>query len=276
MLQDLKIKRSRAWVTALIFSLFIAFSCDKDDDDGANTIIEATIPLDTKQEIPTVMNRNETGTAKLKLNADTTLTFNLSVSNLDATDPLTVAHIHTGGPVDVGSPVIPLVDNSTIKFQGNSASGTVKLNASQFNSVKDLGELYVNIHSTKLPLGLVRGQINREITFAQNVDLTPISSPLRPETGNAILRMSRDSTLFYKVTVNNLTQGDELSAAQISVGATGVSGPSIIPLYTTAAEYGTAKSVKLNASQANFLMNSQIYITVASQQVPELIRGQIR
>ena len=89
--------------------------------------------------------------------------------------------------------------------------------------------------------------------------------------------MAKDSTLFYKITVNNLTQGDVLSVAQISVGATGVSGPSIIPLYTTATEYGTAKSVKLNASQANFLLNSQVYITVNSQQVPnELLRGQLR
>ena len=181
MAQDLIFNRKKILIVTLGLSILIAFSsCKKDDDDNGNVIKESTVRMDTKQEIPTVMNRNETGTAVLKLNSDTSLTFNLSVANLDATDPLTVAHIHTGGPVDVGSPIIPLVDNSSLKFQGSSVSGTIKLNVSQFNGIKDGGDYYVNIHSTKLPLGLVRGQLDKEFTFVQNIDLTPIGNPLRP------------------------------------------------------------------------------------------------
>jgi hypothetical protein len=271
-------KRGLIAILGLSIIMVFAQSCKDDDDNDEKTLVkERNIELDTQQEIPTVMNRSEKGTANLKLFGDSSLTFNISVTNLDATDQLTVAHIHTGSPVETGSPIITLVDNSTIKFQGSSASGSVKLNQSQFDAVNDDGNFYVNVHSTKLPLGLVRGQMDKTITFAKNVDLTPMTNTLRPETGSAILRMSRDSTLHYKVTVNNLTTGDVLNSAQINVGASGITGPSIIPLYTMADEYGTAKSMKLDGSQVNFLMNSEVYISVNSQQVPvELIRGQIR
>lgn len=270
---------SKLSIFALISFAVLAFNAckDDDDDDGASLVKERTVQMETTQEIPTVPGRTEKGTAEIKLYSDSTLNFNISVSNLDGTDQLTLAHIHTGGPVDVGAPLIVLVDNSTLKFQGSSASGTVKLNSSQFYALENGDEFYVNVHSTKFPVGLVRGQLNQTITYAQNLDLTPISNPLRPETGTAFLRMAKDSTLFYKVTVNNLTPGDVLANAQINVGATGVTGPSVINLYTTAAEFDTPKSVKLNASQVEFLTKSQVYITVNSQQVTnELLRGQLR
>jgi hypothetical protein len=267
MMQDFKNYHKRTLIVALSLSLLVAFSCSEDDDDGPETVMESTVTLGTSEEIPTVMNRSETGTAKFKLNSDSSLTFDLSVSNLDATDALTMARIYTGGPVDVGAPVITLVDNSTVKFQGSTASGTVKISSTLFENLKNSGDFYVNILSTKLSLGLVRGQMNKTITYAQNVDLTPVGNSLRPETGSAILRMAQDSTLFYKVTVNNLKEGDVLASAQINVGATGVTGPSIISLYSVSADYGTAKSIKLNSSQVYFLLNSAIYVAVSSSRM---------
>lgn len=213
-------------LTAISLSLAVGIlsSC-KDDDDDKNLIKERTVSLDSKQEIPTVRERNEKGTTSLRLYGDSSLVFNIVVTNLDGTDQLTIAHIHSGSPVESGPPVITLVDNSTVKFQGSAATGTIKLNASQYDIVNNGGNFYVNVHSTKLPLGLVRGELDKEITFAQNIDLTPTTSTLRPETGTAFLRMSKDSTLHYKITVNNLTPGDILTAAQINVGAAGISGP---------------------------------------------------
>lgn len=270
-------KRSTIAAVCVLLMAGFTLSCSDDDDGDENLVKERNITLDTKQEIPKVMNRNEKGTANLKLYKDSTLTFNLAVSGLDASDELTLAHIHSGSPVESGPPVITLVDNSNTKFEGSAASGRVKLNGTQYTAVKDGGNFYVNIHSAKLPLGLLRGEIDKEITFAQNVDLTPMTNTLRPETGTAILRMTKDSTLHYKVTVNNLTTGDILTGAQINVGKTGIVGPEVIPLYSGSADYNTPKSLKLNASQVNFLLNMEVYVSVNSQQVPnELLRGQIR
>lgn len=264
--------------TGVIASAMVFVACDKNSSDSKTLVKDRTVQLETVQEIPTVSNRNEKGTANLKLYEDSTLNFKLSVSNLDGTDNLTVAHVHTGGPAESGSPVILLVDNSTTKFNGGSASGVVKLNTSQFQALKsEDGNYYVNIHSTKLPMGLVRGQLDKTFAYSQNVDLTPVKNPLRPETGTAILRLTPDNTLYYKVTVNNLTAGDTLVNAQINVGATGVDGPSVISLYNSSSEFDTAKNMSLTSSQAEFLKNSEVYIIVTSKQISgELLRGQIR
>lgn len=261
-----------------VSALFLAGACKDDDDGGGNMVKERSVEMETAQEIPTVPDRTEKGTANFKLYDDSTLNFNISVSNLKGSDQLTVAHIHTGGPVETGSPIITLVDNSSVKFQGSSASGTIKLNSTQFNSIKGEAEnFYVNVHSTEYPLGLVRGQLDMDITYAQNIAMTPLTNTLRPETGTAIFRMASDSTLHYKVSVENLTTGDVLTTAQINVGATGVVGPAVIPLYATGTEFNTHKSMKLTGSQVQFLINSQVYVVANSEQVPnELLRGQLR
>ena len=256
-------------------------SCkDDDDSSGLSTVKEISIGMSTDQEIdPVVRDRPETGTATLKLLSDSTLEYSLNVNNLDATDQLTVAHVHAGSLVDAGAPVITLLDNVTKKFSGNSASNSVKLNKTQYASIKEnSNDFYVNVHSVKYPKGLVRGQLGSTITFAANIDLTPMSSVLRPETGLAILRLnSSDSTLYYKVTVSNFTSSDTLKEASVNVGASGVTGPVVIPLLNKAVDFNTEKSLKLSPSQMTFLTTSETYINVTSKDLPvELIRGQIR
>jgi hypothetical protein len=262
---------------SLIILSFTSCKKDNNDNTGKSIVKEINIDMSTAQEIPTVKDRTETGKANLKLYVDSTLGFNISVNNLDPSDQLTLSHVHVGGPVDAGVPVIVLVDNVTIKFNGSAASGTIKVTGDQYNNLVGTGGFYVNVHSAKFPAGLIRGQMGMSFAFAMNVDLTPIANSLRPEMGTAILRLTSDSTLVYKVTVENLTSGDQLSSADIQVGASGISGPSVIPLYSGPNEFGVAKTLKLSSSQVNFLLNSPVYVNVHSNQLPEeLIRGQIR
>lgn len=269
---------------ALLFLLLVTLaltltlnSCDDDDDSDRSREKEYTVKLTTDQEIPPVKDRTETGNAIIRIFSDSTLEFELSASNLAANDALTMAHIHSGGPVDAGAPIVTLVDNSTIKFNGTNASGSVKLNKSQYENLSNKPDsFYVNIHSTTNPLGLLRGQLEMEFIFSANVDLVPISNPLRPETGLAVFRLTKDSTLVYKITVNNLTSGDKLMNAALHVGAAGITGPELIPLATEDG-FNTKKSLKLTSSQVNFVMNSEIYVNVTSEQNnTELVRGQIR
>jgi hypothetical protein len=262
---------------AFILSGFFIASCSKDNSPDRPSVKDVSVNMSAKQEVPPVKNRNETGSAHIVLFPDSTLAFSLDVSGLASGDQLTVAHIHTGGPVESGSPVIVLVDNSTIKFNGTSASGTIKLTSSQYHDYTGTGDFYVNIHSNQFPDGLLRGQIGKTFSLVMNVDLTPLANPGRPETGSAILRVTSDSTLFYKVTVSNLLSGDALTAATINSGAAGGSGSVLLSLYSQASDFGTAKSMKLSASQMNSLMNAQLYVNVQSSQLPiELVRGQIR
>lgn len=252
------------------------YSCDDDDDDRKRDK-EYVVKLTTDQEIPPVKNRTETGNAIIRLYSDSTLEYELTVANLTTNDPLTMAHIHTGGPVDAGAPLVTLVDNSKTKFNGASASGSVKLNKSQYENLSNKPDsFYVNIHSTSNPLGLLRGQLNMEFIFSANVELVPIANPISPETGLAVLRLTKDSTLIYKITVNNLTTGDKLLKAALYVGAAGITGLELVNL-AGEDDFNSKRSVKLTASQVNFLMNSEVYVNVISEQNPtELVRGQVR
>jgi hypothetical protein len=262
---------------ALVLSGLFMTSCKKSDSPDRPSVRDVSINMSAKQEVPPVKNRNETGSAHIVLFPDSTLAFSFSVSGLASGDQLTVAHIHTGGPVESGSPVIVLVDNSTIKFNGTNASGTIKLTSSQYRDYTGSGDFYVNVHSSQLPDGVLRGQIGKTFSLVMNVDLTPLANPGRPETGTALLRVSSDSTLYYKVIVSNLLMGDVLTSASINSGAAGGSGAVLLSLYSQASDFGKAKSVKLSASQMNSVMNSQLYINVQSTQLPvELLRGQIR
>jgi hypothetical protein len=278
---SMKIENPFNYLLLLIMVLVLALtlkSCkDDEDDNGRTREKEFTVKMSADQEIPAVRNRTETATANLRLYSDSTLEFDFNVKDLQSDDQLTMAHVHAGSPVDAGAPIVTLVDNNKIKFTGASLKNSVKVSKSQYESLmNNPKDLYVNIHSVKNPLGLIRGQLETNIKFAANVDLVPFSNSLRPELGTAILRLTEDSTLIYKISINNLTPGDKLTGVSLNVGAAGVTGPALISLGTEN-DFGIKKSVKLSASQTNFLLNSEVYINVTSEQSPEeLVRGQIR
>ena len=87
------------------------------------------------------------------------------------TSPVTVAHIHSGGPGKAGPVVVPL--NISAGSDPGSASGEGTFDASAIKAPPDgspmswndlvsglkSGNLYVNVHTQNNPKGEVRGQI---------------------------------------------------------------------------------------------------------------------
>jgi hypothetical protein len=110
--------------------------------------------LDGSQEVP-ANGSTGAGTANFTLFANNTLGYSVTYSNLSSL--MTASHIH--GPAGIGT-------NATIVFPlagsgpaSGSFAGTVgPLNASQVNTL--LGGLYyINVHSTLVPGGEIRGQL---------------------------------------------------------------------------------------------------------------------
>lgn len=95
-----------------------------------------------------------TGVALLRATEDKKLYTKITVTNLEAGDVLTAAHIHTGA-AGVNGPVIIGFYSSAAEF------GTLKINVLDDVLYSSLltGAVYVNAHSTAHPGGLVRGQI---------------------------------------------------------------------------------------------------------------------
>lgn len=113
----------------------------------------ADVILSGLNEVPAVTT-TATGLALVRLTANKQLYTRVTVTNLEATDALTAAHIHKAATGVNGAVMIGLCSNAadfnTIK--------TVTVDDATFASLK-ADALYVNAHSTNRPSGVVRGQI---------------------------------------------------------------------------------------------------------------------
>ncbi len=141
-------------------------------------------------------------------------------------------------------------------------------------------EMYLNIHSTQVGSGLVRGQLFSEITFAANVALSganEVPAVTTTATGTVNIRITADNKLITKITVNSLETTDALTAAHIHSGAAGVNGGVLIGLCSSAADFGVTKINNPSATILNSIKTDAVYVNVHSTSRPSgEIRGQIR
>lgn len=252
-------------------------SCERDKDDGPSTVKRWTVEIKSIYEVPAPANRNEEGEATIELFSDNSLKFDIHIHNLSPSDALTNAHIHIGDAGTSGPIVIPF--NPT--FTGAGTTGTVtNLRQGQVDTL--LGKpVYVNVHSTQVPAGLARGQLDKTVVLAQ--DITLLGSEEVPivtttATGKAILRLTSDKVLYSVVTVNNLESNDTLTVSHIHPGAKGANGSPLIFLCSSLSDFGVVKvSDPLTDAVYNQLTKDPMYVNVHSRRHGAgLVRGQIR
>lgn len=254
---------------------FVSCSKSSDTPPAATVTWSKTVTMSAKFEVPAVANRAETAIAELQLFSDNTLKYNIVVSNLTSGDVLTAAHIHRANAGTSGSVYIPF--NGTIS--GSTVSGTVQLTIGQADTIKTM-ETYVNVHSTQVGSGLVRGQIDSKVVYAADIVLSganEVPAVSTTATGLATIRMTEDKKLYVKVAVSNLEAGDALTAAHIHSGTSTVSGPVVLGFYSLAADFSTLKILTAADTFYNSLLTDALYVNVHSTvRGSGLIRGQIR
>lgn len=262
----------------LLTATLLFSSCTED----AEVVKDFAVPLKAAYEIP-VTSRAETGSATLSLLDDNTLEFTITVTGLSSTDALTAAHLHTGAPHETGDVIVALVDGTEITFDGNQASGTVTVTSTVATAITT-DAIYLNVHSTEVPAGLVRGQLNEDITWSANVILSPDNEvPAvtgRPETGVCALRVNQDGRLYYWINVGELSDSDELTAAHIHEGAAGTNGAPVHILADEASDFAGGFDVlgtlDLLDADVTALQDGDHYVNVHSVQAPDgLLRGQV-
>ena len=111
------------------------------------------VPLIGGNENPAVVT-TATGKALLRLTTDKTLYSKITITNLEPADAITLAHIHAGAAGTNGSVVQGLC--STAADFNISIQHTL---TDPFIISLKTDPLYVNVHSTLHPGGIVRGQI---------------------------------------------------------------------------------------------------------------------
>lgn len=263
-----------------VFCTTIFFSCKKDDAVPAPTIVKQwTVALSAKNENPVPAGRTETGTALLMLMSDNSLTYTITVNGLATGDAFTAAHLHVGDVITSGAVILPL----SPVFSGGVGTGTTtNLRTTLVDSLKDdNNEIYFNAHTTQVGSGLLRGQLNTNVEMAADVALSGANEPTpvtTTTTGVATFRLTSAKKLYTKFVITNLETGDAMTAAHIHKGAVGVNGPVIVPIYGSAAEFGTVKIITIT-DDALFasLKTDAIYANAHStNKGGGIVRGQIR
>jgi len=267
-----------ALLCSVITLLLWACSKDSTPPPAPTVVKEWNVALSPKNEIPARAGRTETGTVNIKLYSDNSIKYSIDVTSLASNDTLTAAHIHTGDVITNG-PVILGFDPA---FTGGTASGTItNIRSSFVDSLKnDANDLYFNVHSTKIPGGLIRGPMNTTMAMAEDIvmlganEVPPVTTTA---TGLAILRMTTDKILHSKVTITNLESGDALAAAHIHKAGVGVNGVVIVPLCDKADDFGQAQTFTLPDEVFNSVKNDSVYVNAHSTNHPAgFVRGQIR
>jgi len=269
------------------FKLFVSIiaatalfaSCKKTDSaPEAQLVKEIMVSLAAANENPQPTGRTERGMATIKVYNDNSITVDASLTGFSSTDNLTLAHIHAGDPVTNGPVVIDLMPS----FSGSTVKSSVKnVRTTLIDSLKaGSADLYLNIHSTQVGSGIVRGQLFNEVTFAASVALSganEVPSVTTTATGMALIRITADNKLYSRVTVSNLESADALSAAHIHTGAAGTNGGVILGLCSSAADFGVTKIFSPTTAVLNSVKNDAVYVNVHSTMRPSgVIRGQIR
>ena len=262
----------------LICLTFIA--CKKDSYTTAPpTLLKSwNVILNAKFENPAPAGRTETGTASLELYSDSTLKYTVTVTGLASGDVLNAAHIHVGNAITNGAVVLGF--NPT--FVNGVATATISLRKSLADSIINATtDFYVNVHSTQVGSGLIRGQIDNPVTFATDVAMSgsqEVPAVTTTATGVALLRLTADKTLYGRVTISNLEAGDALTAAHIHTGATGTNGSVIVGLISGSTDFGLPLKIT-GISDANIalIQTGQVYVNAHSTRYGDgIVRGQIR
>ncbi len=176
--------------------------------------------------------------------------------------------------------ITTLVDNSSTSFTSGTLEITLNLTSDNVNSIRVL-DSYLVIESTQKPEGLLRGQLGMDIDVSIDVELSTANVvpplPGRIETGSAIIRVTSDNNLYYRVKVNDIRPGDFLQKSGINKGCDDDNGICAIQLSQDQSDFGVSKKIQITTQEATIIQNDFLYVNVSSAQVPGgLVRGQIR
>ncbi len=156
---------------ALFVLLGLGLGCDDDDplSPAAPTSFAAT--LAGSNEVPAVSS-TATGSATFTVNVNGSISYTVRVANLSTN--VTNCHIHTGRTDISGGVLVTLCNAATpgpITTETTVASGTIVEGANTstpgstpttlegLRGLMESGSLYVNVHTTTVPGGEIRGQI---------------------------------------------------------------------------------------------------------------------
>ena len=233
-------------------------------------------------EIPGPGDPDGSGTVTLKVRPDRNeVCFDIHVSGI--TLPAAAAHIHQA-PVGVAGGIV--VTLGTPDAAGN-ATGCVSASHDLLKTIKqNPSAYYVNVHTTDLPSGALRGQLVRSSGQGQARGTFQTTLKGKAEVpgpgdadGSGSARITLDRTLnqvCFTIHVSRLTL--PALAAHIHQGATGVAGPIVLTLAPPDATGTSSGCAVATPDLVNAILTnpSGYYVNVHTTDFPNgALRGQL-
>ena len=225
--------------------------------------------MTASQEVPT-NSSTATGVGFVSLDPVTKqFTARMTLTGIAAT----VAHIHTGNLGANGGVIFPMTQTATGSNIWVSAAGATMTDA-QIATIK-AGGLYFNAHSAAFPGGEIRGQIARNVRFANLNAVQEVPTNASTATGVGTLVVDPATRAASGgITLTGMTA----TMAHIHLGAPGANGGVIIDLVSAGGGvWNVPANATLTAALLKAFKQGNLYFNAHSTAFPGgEIRGQIR
>lgn len=263
-------------ICALILLALNLANAVQADEDGSvielfNTFLTAADEVPPNDSIAS-------GYAVLALDQDgSTLYYRVLVNDIDN---ITAAHIHEAAAGSNGGVVFTLFDGTGSFEPGTPISGSLTLTPAEVATLRS-GDYYVNIHTTDIASGEIRGQIG---TFDHNGDYNAlllgdneVPAVETDAAGVANLEITGSSSLLYNITVSNIMS---ITSAHLHKGAPDDNGGVLITLYNGAGSFDPdnplSGSTTITAEPIVDILTGFAYVNVHTESNPSgEIRGQV-
>ncbi|WP_291912396.1 CHRD domain-containing protein [Chitinophaga sp. CB10] len=217
--------------------------------------------------VPATPGNGASASALLYLRDDYQLYYDIYFDSLPAGITPEGVELRIGGPVENASSSLITITGA---FTGKKLKGNMAVSPAAADSlIKTPG--YMVITSKSAPTGLVRGQLDKKIVYAVDVDLTAVAA--NNASGRLSLRMTEDNMAWYAIDVKNQPAGDVLKETHVHTPA----GATVLKLAGTAADYGKQLNMSITGEPLRALKSDPLYVDVHSTLFPNgLIRGTLR
>lgn len=273
---DNKYQIFRGYLKFLPIALFMLCSSCKKELYTSDVFIakQWKVELSAAYTVPTLAGRTDHAVALIFLMSNNELHYDIYFDKpFGVGDSPTQAKLYLGAAAENG---VLLADLKNGAFDGNrEVKGFIPADAAMIESLKATGSaarpIYLQVNSTQQPNGMVRGQIDKTVKQAFDVDLVKYNAGVNTTTtGKVYFRVMGDNSLVYNVAVNNVPATDGLTSAHIHQVA---DDALLMTLATSAADFNKAITLSSASVPAAFA-TGVLYVDAHSTLYPAgLLKG---
>lgn len=234
------------------------------------------VELSAAYTVPAVAGRTDHAVALIFLMSNNELHYDIYFDKpFDNGDSPTNAKLFVGAAAENGTLLVDLKNGS---FDGNrEVKGFVPADAALVEKLRAVGAavlpIYLQVNSTQQPDGMVRGQIDKTVKQAFDVDLAKYAPNVNTTaTGKVYFRVMGDNSLVYNIAVTNLPSTDGLTTAHVHNAA---DDTVLMTLAATAADFNKAITLSAAMVPAAFSTGT-LYVDAHSVLYPAgLLKGSV-